>query len=210
MARETKRSDVRRQQLIDIGEELFTKNGYDETAVSDIVGAAGIAQGTFYHHFRSKEELLEAISDRYIDDLNQILEGLVADEGLSAVEKLVQLFARIRAYSFEREGMVMYLHEERNLLLHHKLEQKLSAIWMPLLRSIIVQGVVEGTFETRYPEEAAIAIISITGTFSHTGEKVTQDLMRRRTVAAFFEIIERILGARSGTLQEYIEKMGST
>ena len=194
---------------MDIGEDLFNRHGYDETSIADIVSAAGIAQGTFYHHFQSKEGLLEAIADRYVDDLSDTLVGLVEDEDLSAVEKLLSLFAKISEYGRDREGMVIYLHEEKNLLLHHKLEQKFTAVWTPLIRSIIVQGVMEGTFGTRYPEEAAIAIISIIGSFSHADDIRTHGPMGRRTLAAFLEFIERILDASPGTFKDQVAKMGS-
>ena len=207
MQRTVKEVDTRRRELLDIGEELFTRKGYDETTVSDIVSAAGIAQGTFYHHFRSKEQLLEAIADRYIDDLGEMLETVLGKEGLSAVQKLLQLLAQIGEYGRKREGMVLHLHEERNLLLHHKLEERVARYWTPLIRAIIVQGVQEGAFDTRYPEEAAIALISIIGTFSHSEDRRDHRTMTRRTTAAFFDMLERILGAEAGTFGEAMDGM---
>jgi AcrR family transcriptional regulator len=206
--RTVKEGDVRRQELIDIGERLFIKNGYDDTTVSDIVSAAGIAQGTFYHHFKSKEALLEAIADRYIDDMNEILEVLVDDESMSAVEKFLALLSRINEFSGSRESMVLLLHEERNVLLHHKLETRMTVIWAPLIRAIIIQGIQEGAFHTKYPDETASALIALLGSFSHTGTATAHRQLSKRKIAAFFDTTERILGARSGILTETIEKMG--
>ena len=208
MAKTPMDHDERRHQLMDIGEDLFNRRGYDETSISDIVSAAGIAQGTFYHHFQSKEDLLEAIADRYVDDLSDMLLDLVEDETLSSVQKFLHLFIKISEYGRDRKGMVLHLHEERNVLLHYKLERKFTAMWTPLVRSIILQGVMEGIFETSYPEEAAFAIISITGSFSHTEESRTHGPMQRRTLEAFLEFIERILGASPGTFKEHLAKMG--
>lgn len=199
--------DVRRQELLDIGEQLFTEKGYDKTAVSDIASAAGIAQGTFYHHFRSKEELLEAIADRYVDDLGEILETVLDQEGLTAVQRLVRLLVEIGEYGRRREGMVLYLHSERNVLLHHKLEERVTRNWTPLIRRIVVQGLQEGTFDTRYPEEAAIALISIMGSFSHSEDRRTHRPMTRRNAAAFFDMVERILGADRGTFGRTMDEM---
>lgn len=49
---------------------LFDKNGYPRTSVEDIVDGAGLTKGAFYHHFDSKEEVLEIIHNIYVD--NQI------------------------------------------------------------------------------------------------------------------------------------------
>ena len=62
----TKKPDERRQELIDIAEQLFIKKGYEQTAVSDIVKKAKVAQGTFYYYFKTKEEILDSIIGRYI------------------------------------------------------------------------------------------------------------------------------------------------
>lgn len=210
MGRTVKDGDVRRKELIDIGEELFTKRGYDEVTVSDIVSAAGIAQGTFYHHFRSKEALLEAIADRFVDDLNDILEVLVDSESMSAIEKLLALLGQINEYSRSREGMVLLLHEERNVLLHHKLEERTTEAYMPLIRAIIVQGMQEGSFDVKYPDEAAFALIAIMGSFSHEAGVRAHRLTSRRAIAAFLDTTERILGARPGIFTEFLEKMGYT
>jgi AcrR family transcriptional regulator len=60
--RVTKDPEIRRKELMDVAEELFLENGYEETAVSDIVKKAGVAQGTFYYYFKSKETKLDAIT----------------------------------------------------------------------------------------------------------------------------------------------------
>jgi len=43
------------------------KKGYEKTAVSDIVKKAKVAQGTFYYYFKTKEDILDLITDRYIN-----------------------------------------------------------------------------------------------------------------------------------------------
>ncbi len=208
MSRKARDPDVRRQELIDIAEELFSERGYEETTVSDIVGAAGLAQGTFYHYFRSKEELLEAIADHLGGELDELIERLVDDEDLSAVEKLLRLFIQLGEYGRGREGLVIFLHEERNALLHLKLERNTYRTWTPLVRSIVVQGVQEGSFDTRYPEEATIALLAVISAISHQGGDLDHASRRRRTVSALFDLTERILGARSGTFNELVEKLG--
>ncbi|HBT17621.1 MAG TPA: TetR/AcrR family transcriptional regulator, partial [Firmicutes bacterium] len=63
----TKEYDERRNEILDTAEELFNMKGYDKCTVNDILKAVGIARGTFYYYFKSKEEVLDAIVSRYTD-----------------------------------------------------------------------------------------------------------------------------------------------
>ncbi|MBJ9974135.1 TetR/AcrR family transcriptional regulator [Pseudomonas sp. S75] len=58
----------RARMLLDVATELFISKGIDETTIDDIVGKAGIAKGTFYHHYDSKATLLLAIHDAVMED----------------------------------------------------------------------------------------------------------------------------------------------
>ncbi|MFO1186018.1 MAG: TetR/AcrR family transcriptional regulator [Alphaproteobacteria bacterium] len=55
--------ETNRQAILDAAHEVFTELGYGETTVRDIIGRTGLASGTFYNYFRSKEEVFEALSD---------------------------------------------------------------------------------------------------------------------------------------------------
>jgi AcrR family transcriptional regulator len=61
MKRIVKDPEERRKELIDTAEKLFLTNGYDQTAVSDIVREVNLSQGAFYYYFESKEDVQVAI-----------------------------------------------------------------------------------------------------------------------------------------------------
>jgi AcrR family transcriptional regulator len=58
-------ADRRRVELIDASLRLFAERGFRSTTIADIAAATGTAHGLVYHYFRSKDELLEAILERY-------------------------------------------------------------------------------------------------------------------------------------------------
>jgi AcrR family transcriptional regulator len=64
----TKPAEVRREELLDAAQTLFLAQGIAATSVDAIVAGADVAKGTFYIHFDSKEQLLAALRQRYIDD----------------------------------------------------------------------------------------------------------------------------------------------
>ena len=49
--------------ILDVSMRLFTEQGYEHTTIQDIVDALGMSKGAIYHHFKSKEDILDRIND---------------------------------------------------------------------------------------------------------------------------------------------------
>ena len=62
--RVVKEAAERRKEILDVAEELFVTKGYDKTSTNDILDRIGIARGTLYYHFKSKEDILNAMIER--------------------------------------------------------------------------------------------------------------------------------------------------
>ena len=73
MTRIVKDAAVRRTEILDTAQYLCYSKGYERTSVQDIIDEIGIAKGTFYHYFRSKQDLLDALVDRIADQTVQNL-----------------------------------------------------------------------------------------------------------------------------------------
>jgi AcrR family transcriptional regulator len=65
----TKPADVRRLEILDAGERVFLAKGVAKASVDDIVAAAGVAKGTFYLYFASKEALVHALRERWVESI---------------------------------------------------------------------------------------------------------------------------------------------
>lgn len=65
----SKEAEERKKEILDVAEELFTAKGYDNTSTTDILDRVGIARGTLYYHFKSKEEILDVL-------INRIMQGM--------------------------------------------------------------------------------------------------------------------------------------
>lgn len=59
-----KNAEERKMEILDTAEHLFETQGFDNTSTNDILNEIGIARGTLYYHFKSKEEILDAIISR--------------------------------------------------------------------------------------------------------------------------------------------------
>lgn len=85
-----------RDRLIDAAMNLFWEKGYANTSMSDLLGAAKANSGSFYHFFKSKEDLLVAVLDKYLMLLHPALLA-PAWEGIDdPIERIFALLARYR------------------------------------------------------------------------------------------------------------------
>lgn len=82
------------QKILDVSLKLFLEKGYEETTILDIVNnLGGLTRGAFYHHFKSKEEVLDALGDKMFFENNPFekVENDPTLNGLEKVKKVIRL-----------------------------------------------------------------------------------------------------------------------
>lgn len=76
------------RRILDVAEELFYTKGYEHTTMADIVdGLGGLTKGAVYHHFKSKEEIFEAVFERANRPVYERSDAILADRSLTGLEK---------------------------------------------------------------------------------------------------------------------------
>jgi len=204
----TKNPEERKKELIDIAEQLFIKKGYEQTAVSDIVKKAKVAQGTFYYYFKTKEEILDLITDRYININVEGYEKIANEKGPNALDKMINIFKFSSSFRNNKNSLIQYLHEDENAHLHLKFERKLPIMIAEPLSKIIFQGVQEKYFDTAYPQEAAKAFIGVSAMVMRGIYNIKPGSEEyKRMLLATIDFLERILGAKSGLILNEYKKM---
>lgn len=160
-ARLRKDPEHRRADLVAAAASLFAERGVSDTAVSDIVRAAGVAQGTFYLYFDSKDAVICAVVEALIERMVAHIEEALDDPERRPVEKLEAMAAaliEINDEPFEIELMAIF-HRPDNLPIHDRVMRSLVPRLMPHLASIIRQGIDEGDFVSEDPETTAWFIL---------------------------------------------------
>jgi len=80
-----------KDQIIQAALSLFSNKGYKETTMANLVTVTGLSKGAVYHHFKSKEEILQLLMEKETNSLSTFLEELSKNEGVSSTDRLLQL-----------------------------------------------------------------------------------------------------------------------
>ena len=90
-----KKENSVRSVIIKAANELFYHNGYDETSFTQIAEKADISRGNFYHHFKTKEDILFAIVDYRVDDVTKTLKAW-SDKYKTPIERIKRFIQILR------------------------------------------------------------------------------------------------------------------
>ena len=199
MTRTTKKPEERRLEIIKTAERLFRENGYSNTPVDAIIKEIGVAKGTYYYYFKSKEDILEAIVEYQLDQLVEMVEQIAADESMDALTKMRMLLSDSRIGDQDTEELVEELHLPANRALHEVANIQSVLRLSPFFAKIVEQGNREKVFDARYPLETMQFLLT-GGQFLLDGglfDFSEQEIKDRRL--AMQAIVEKALGADPGT-----------
>lgn len=215
MARTVKEEEytLKRNEILDGARQLMYTKGYEQMTIQDILDALHISKGAFYHYFRSKQEVLEALIEHLQDERDRVLLPLVHDPHLSALEKLQRVFETLANWKTVQKTFLLelwrVLYADENALFQRKWRAAALIRVSPLLAHILRQGIEEGILTTTYPEQSGEVILSMILDLSETlGVLLSSADADQRaqsqiasTVSAYTEALERVLGVAPGTLQ---------
>jgi AcrR family transcriptional regulator len=217
MARVTKEPEVRREELLDVALDLCVSDGFESTSVERITNAAGVAKGTFYHYFTSKQDLLVQLVRRFGDGLFDYLEREMAAVHGEAVTQLRELIRLSGSWKMDRVdtslSYVPFLFKPENYTLRHQLFSEWLERTRPLLVGIVAQGAREGAFDVDDADATTSVILTlwfdaVMRVWERAIAAPDDDTYVRLLVAgtnAVWTAQERILGAPKGSLSVEID-----
>lgn len=151
-----------RQQILDTARAIIVSKGFAAVGLSEILAAAGVPKGSFYHWFRSKEQFGEAVLERHFEGYLQQTDDLLAAPGDIAAVRLLAFFSRWHALQsgddvaerclvVKPSAEVCDLSEPMRAALEHGTAQVLAR-----LEGCLRQGISDGEL-TRCPDPAEVA-----------------------------------------------------
>ena len=187
-----KKGEKRKQELLQIAYRLFLSQGYENTSVDEIIEAAGIAKGTFYYYFQSKEQMLEAVIGMMIEAEAEVARQVLASE-MTVPQKIVGIVSSVRPTQEERP-IEDALNRPENVLLHDKLQRQLLEDILPLLSKAVEEGVRDGLFACDHIPERVRMLLLLSCDLFDEGQYTEAD------VEVFIDMMEKLLGAAPGTM----------
>lgn len=144
------------ESILSISAKLFLENGYDKTSIQDIINELGMSKGVIYYHFKSKEEILDAIINQTFQESTQRLSELVrSTQAANAREKLSIVLEKSldsqQQYSFED---VLEPHVKNPQFIIASIQSTLEKS-APILEKVIREGMKDGSIMTDHPKECA-------------------------------------------------------
>jgi len=208
--REIKKAEERRNEILDAADELFTQKGFDGTSTSNILEKVGIARGTLYYHFKSKEDIMDALIERYTSTMLAKAKNVAADKTIAVNERILRVVMALNMQN-EQGGqeMMEHVHRPQNALMHRKIQQVVINQVPPILTAIIREGIEQGIYQTPYPYECMEMIIAYTNTVFDDDLVLMTDEERAARIPALIFNIERMLGVENGSLLYMMQMFGN-
>lgn len=197
--RVVKEAQERRNEILDAAERLFCTKGFDNTSTNDILNEVGIARGTLYYHFKSKEDILDAMIERLTGQIMRKAAVIAEDKSLSVLDRLVRSIMALHVDNDLGHMLMEQVHRPQNALLHQKMQSRMLKAVNPMITEVIRDGIAQGIFQTDYPE----GLVEMTMLYSNVAfddleESTPQERVNR--ILAFTYNVERMLGMEQGSL----------
>lgn len=154
--------EITEQRILDTATKLFIEKGWENTTIQDIVDELGdLTRGAFYHHFKSKEDIIDAVLKRLSFENNPFERAKNVD-GLTGLEKLKLAFL----FSFQNEEQIKAMNTVPSILKSPKLIasqlQDCINTGAPDILQFIEEGIADGSIFVKYPKQAAETLMLLT------------------------------------------------
>jgi AcrR family transcriptional regulator len=213
MTRVVKKADERRTEILNAAQDLFLSRGYDATTVNDLLNAVGISKGAFYHHFSSKEDVLQALVWRMAEQGLATVLPIIERQDLGPLEKLQLFFAEGQRFRKEHASvfrpLIEVLFRDENLRLRLRGTEQMIELVAPHLGSVLEEGAKTGVFDIDDPTETARLVLNL-GTLVHeafatalklaASNKPEAVALLSKRVASYERALERLLGVPKRSL----------
>jgi len=207
-----------RGELVEAAWRLFSTAGYDATPVESIIAAVGLSKGAFYYYFTGKEDVLDAVVSRMVEEMVGEIEGIPLLKDLSPMEKINLFMEAISKWKLSHMDIlseaVKVIYRDENAIIRYKMNRKAVREFTPVLAEIIGQGMEEGVFEAEQSEDTAEMILLLSNAMAELqaadiilledDPTSTQRILNRAQL--YMGTVEKILGAPRGTIFPFDDK----
>ena len=195
------RKERRRKELLSAAWELFGEKGFDATTIDDITQGVGVSHGTFYVYFSSKEEVLQQLGQELLEDMLAFARDMLSRKEFSPQERLFRMVKHLLAFH-EGQEFRMDLHNIIHRKMHDRLVEEGRRLFLPLVISLLREGVASGQMHLSHPEETAVFLVMLLAELEHSMDLWKDAASRQRAGKALRELLIRTLGGEDHVFPE--------
>ena len=184
-----------RNLIVDTAARLFVEKGYERTSIQDIINnLGGLSKGAIYHHFKSKDEIMNAVADKLYAGATEKMNEIVRRKDLTGLEKLRMVF-QASIYSSAQEELfaaapdMLDNPQLLSLFILNSVQQEAPAMIQPILE----EGIADGSICTDYPKELS-EVLMLMGNLWLNPLVYHCDTLQLINRMRFFQHMLRLLG----------------
>lgn len=183
--------------ILDVAEKMFIEQGFDQTSIAQILDATQISKGTLYYYFTSKEEIMDAIIERWIERSFEQVRIWVEQKQLPILERLMGALASL---NMQKDGQELldHLHAPQNALLHEKTNQILLSKVPEILYPLFQEGFQTGEMQTTYPYETIEMMLTYSLQIFNSSFQTLDQAEKNHKIQAFIYLLEKIFQTKEG------------
>ena len=191
MAR-NKYPEVTEERILEAAQRLFLGKGYDRTTIQDIVNElGGLTKGAVYHHFKSKEEILDKVGDQLFFQ-NNPFEAVKQRKDLNGLEKLREAVRLNQSDTSRTQLTIQMLPLRKNPHLLVEMIDSNRRVLTPYVLELLEEGNRDGSLHTEYPKEIAELLPLLTSLWLMPAVFPATKAEMRRKFTFLGEMLDRI------------------
>ena len=207
MARVVKKSEERKDELLNIALKLFLKKGYENTSIKDIYTQANGSFGMFYHHFKSKEEIFGAAMDKFTGLFINKFSEILSDKNMSFEKRYNAAIMCLIEFLNGRDEVIRYERSEIDVSVFRLLSLRILSESIHPLELFLEEGSKAGIIHTDDIRQAAIFIVyGIYGILREEGLRTSNNKNALSLLSKLSILISKALDCDIATFKIEINK----
>lgn len=155
------------EKILRVSLKLFQEKGYEATTVQDIVDALGMSKGAIYHHFKSKADIMDLLSERYYQNLSWFPDpkGIPGENGLEKLRYVFRYFLSDPSKE-EIDGMMLPLLRDPKMV-----SLSLDSVFReaaPYMDRLVQEAIADGSASPQFPQVLPEAFMLLTNLWMWT------------------------------------------
>lgn len=181
-------------------ENLFKNQGYIKTSVESIIKEVGIAKGTFYYYFKTKQDILLALVKQTALDMEAHFNSIINQEHLTAIQKFKQMIRGPEKTKITSSPVMEIIHQAENRELQENLNIQSVKMIAPLIHQVLQEGKKEKIFKILPSLESIQVLLAGSNFVLDSGLFDWSPKQRIQFLQSLQNTFEVLTGCKPGTL----------